>query len=272
MKNIIYGVFLLCIVGCSTKKVLMKGNVIYTFNTKVTEEGSTENVYTPHSVDTKVKDVEIVDNGSYLIIKVDPVAAEQNANSPYSECTAGSVNDANLTTWKRESIGKAYFAESSDPNGKQSLWYRDDKFVFQTASILLKIRSRISNQTYLDSFPSQVETGVNVGFLVGGKRTWNRYRTSANILGHKTDKYSLTGGAILSVGAADLSATTTRPKIVFPKKMPMVSYGAAIVVGINSINLGYAIGFDQPIGQKASTWIYEGRLWNGIIISIDLIK
>ncbi|MEJ1938069.1 hypothetical protein WDZ92_48365, partial [Nostoc sp. NIES-2111] len=146
------------------------------------------------------------------------------------------------------------------------------KFVLQTATIPLKIRSQINNAAYLDSFPSQVETGISIGFLVGNKITWNRYRTSANIFGQKTDKYSVTGGLLLSLGGTDLSTTTTRPKIQIPRKAPTISYGGSIVLGINSINIGWAFGWDNPMGKNASTWVYKGKMWNGVIVSLDLIK
>jgi hypothetical protein len=52
----------------------------------------------------------------------------------------------------------------------------------------------------------------------------------------------------------------------------MISIGEAIVFGFNNINLGYAFGWDNATGPSASSWIYKGKMWHGIILSLDLIK
>lgn len=266
MRILLFLICGLCLVGCSSKKILCKGNTVYTYSTGNVGGSPTDN-YQAYKVKKK-KEVEITDNGSYLVIKDNPASD----TSSYTPTTSGAIDVKDQAAWKRELGTKAYFAEGSNAAGRKSLWYRDDKFVLQTASIPIKIRSKITTPVYKDSFPSQVETGFNIGFLIGGKRTWNRYRTSANIFGQKTDKYSITGGLILSAGAVDLGTATTRPKIEFPRKAAMVSYGGSVVFGINSVNIGYAFGWDDPFGPNASTWLYKGKMWNGIIISLDLIK
>lgn len=268
MKKIIYTLCCFYFASCAKNKVLLKNNIVYTYSTESTPNGSAKDVYTPYRVIKSKKDVEITDNGSYLLIKGDPSSDKEH----YVDLKSADIPLKNMTSWKRELGSKSYFAEASHDTKKVSLWYRDEKFVLQTATIPVKIRSAVREPAYKDSFPSQVETGVNVGFLIGGKQTWNRYRTSANILGQKTDKYSITGGVLLSAGSVDLSTSTTRPKIEFPRKAAMMSYGGAIVLGLNSVNLGYAFGWDKPFGVGASNWIYKGKMWSGIIVSLDLIK
>ena len=253
--------------SCTTQKTLLRNQQVYSYSLG-NDPRSPQPAYTKYEV-IRPKKVTVVDNGTYLIIQDNP-AADNYHYRPMGGTVA--ITSPNIPSWKDENIGNAYFSESTDLGARSSFWYADGKFVLQTASIPLKIRSAIKDPVYKDSFPSQVETGVNIGFLIGGKKTWNRYRTSANLFGQRTDKYSLTGGLLLSTGGVDLSATTTRPKIEFGRKALVISYGGAIVLGLNSINLGYAFGWDKPIGSKGSTWLYNGRLWNGIIVSLDLIK
>lgn len=267
MKNIIFVFILVALfASCTTEKKLLKGNEVYTYGLGAAPAAPVP-AYTKYKV-IAPKKVKIVDNGTYLIIKDDPSTDPAH----YTKVNTVAFTTASIPSWKDENIGLAYFSESADNNAKSMLWYSDCKFVLQTAAIPLKIRSAVRNHAYLDSFPSQVETGFNVGFLVGGKKTWNRFRTSTNIFGQTTDKFSVTGGFLLSTGGVDLSATSTRPKIEFPRKTAMISYGGAIVFGFNSLNFGYAVGWDQAVGRKANSWLYKGKLWNGIIISIDLIK
>lgn len=267
MKLILFALLAFTFVSsCSTQKKLLKDQEVYSYSLGSNPAGPTP-TYTKYKI-ISPKKVKIVDNGTYLIIKDDPTIDSIH----YMNIGSALFTSASIPSWKDENIGFCYFSESADNAARTSLWYHDGRFVLQTATIPLKIRSAINNPLYKDSFPSQVESGFNVGFLIGGKTTWNRFRSSVNIFGQTTDKYSITGGFLISTGAVDLSATTTRPKIEFPRKSAMISYGGAIVFGINSINLGYALGWDQAIGPKASTWLYKGKLWNGIIISIDLIK
>jgi len=267
MKPLILILGLLFLISCSTKKVLLKNNIVYTYSTTTSGDGTPIDQYTPYSV-IKPKKVKITDNGDYLVINDDPASDKKH----YSAGSSKPISPNEKATWKRELGKKAYFDEKTADKNRKSLWYRDNKIVLQTATIPLKIRSQINNSAYLDSFPSQVETGVSIGFLIGNKVTWNRYRTSANIFGQKTDKYSVTGGLLLSLGGTDLSTTTTRPKIQIPRKAPTLSYGGSIVLGVNSINIGWAFGWDSPMGKNASTWVYNGKMWNGVIISLDLIK
>jgi hypothetical protein len=263
MKVILFCIFGFCIIACTSEKTLLKGNTVYTYNAAPVGGSAT---YTSYKVIARKK-VKIVDNGNYLIIQGDPSGdASHFAAGPQTVYPANSI-----TAWKTASLGNAYFSEST-AGASQVLWYRDGKFVLQTASIPVKIRSIYKDPTNVDNYPSQVETGFNIGFLTGYKFTWNRFRSTNNFLGLPTDKYSITLGGLFSVGGTDLNTNTTRPKIVIPRKTAMVSYGTAIVFGFQSFNFGYAIGWDQGIGSSAESWIYKGKLWNGVILSLDLIK
>lgn len=267
MKTFITLIAVALAIGCSPQKKLLKGDTIYVYDPGSAAAGTPVQTYTRYTV-TAPKKVKVIDNGTYLIIQDNPVSdlLHYQPSVPVPYPVSG------ITPWKVASQGLAYFTESGDAGASRFLWYQDGKVVLQSATIPIKIRSSINNQNYLDSFPSQVETGFNVGFLSGYRFSWNKYRGNANIFGQTTDKYSITVGGIFSLGATDLSATTTRPKIVFPRKTAMISYGLTTVVGINSINLGYAFGWDQAVGPKSSTWLFKGKLWNGIILSFDLIK
>lgn len=267
MKFLLIAICSLLIISCEPTKFVQKNTFVYKYKLGTSLAGSPVDSFYRYKVQ-KEKEVEITDNGNYLVIKDDP-ATDLSA---YKLIGSGTISKSEMPVWKTELGNKSYFNEGSDNNGRKSFWYRDRKFVLQPATIPVKIRSSVREPAYKDSFPSQVETGVNVGFLIGGKQTWNRYRTSSNILGQKTDKYSITAGVLLSAGSVDLSTSTTRPKIDFPRKAAMFSFGGAIVLGLNSVNLGYAFGWDKPFGTGASNWIYKGKMWNGIIVSLDLIK
>ena len=254
---------------CSTKKVLLKGQQVYSYSLGSDPAGPTW-TYTKYQL-LKGKKVKITDNGSYLIIKDDPTK-DASHYGPGAPIGLQFAMVPPPPVWKNENIGNGYFPESKDIFVKDAFWYREEKTVLQTASVPIKIRPKVHRPELLDSIPSQTETGVNIGFLVGYKVAWNKFRTSANPLGQTTAKYSVTGGGIVSVGAADLSAAATRPKIIFPRKAPMITLGGSVVFGFNNVNIGYAFGWDHAVGPSASTWLYQGKMWHGVIVSLDLIK
>jgi hypothetical protein len=44
------------------------------------------------------------------------------------------------------------------------------------------------------------------------------------------------------------------------------------MLGYNNINFGYSFGWDYATGEGHNGWLYQGQLWHGITIGIDIIK
>jgi hypothetical protein len=261
----------LLLASCSTtKKTLVKGSTLYQFSTGNDPANPTPS-YQKYIV-KEHKDVRLVDNTTYLVIN-DDLREDTISYSPTGSLTPfQKLTIFTLPGWKTSDTTIGYFFESEDSLSKQKFWYRDGKTILQAATIPIKIRSKIKTAALGDSIPSTTETGFNVGFLFGYKFSWNKFRTTPNAFGSQTAKYSITPGILLSAGAADLSTSSTRPNIVFPRKAAMITFGGSVVFGFNSVNIGYAFGWDHATGLHSSTWLYQGKMWNGIIVSLDLIK
>lgn len=266
MKN-----FILILVGvilffdCTAqKKKLMRGTRVYVYSQS--QGDVPKPLYTKYVV-TKPLKLAVVDNGSYMIIKVDPKKYLNNFKVEKKDIEI----TGNVPAWKHESKETAYFFETEDDN-KAKFWYRDGKVILQGASIPLKIRSTVDASDAFSSIPSTTETSVNIGFMGGYKFGWNKYRKDNNLFGQQTTKYSITPGIFLGTGSADLSTTLTRPVISTARKAAMISAGVSVVLGFNSFNIGYAFGWDHAVGSSAGSWVYQGIPWNGIIVSLDLIK
>lgn len=149
----------------------------------------------------------------------------------------------------------------------------DTKPVLQTLTIPIRIRPALKNASLKDSFPSQVETGVNLGIAFGWKFQLNYYKISSNSFGQKGNKISITPGIFYNIGSADLSTTNTRdPVIPIERHALMHSLGGFAMLGFNSVNLGYAFGWDFATGQGNKSWLYQGKFWYGIALALDLIK
>lgn len=270
MKNFLFLILVGLLASCS-QKMLLKGSTAYKAKT-----GNGPNPtagYQRYKVN-KSTPIKMLDNGTYVIIhpvnkwNTDDFTAQPNSTTwfPFSDASFIKWED-----WKTADTSAGYFPEEQD-SFKATFWYQDGKVILQGASIPLKIRPKIRKPELGDSIPSTTETGFNVGFLAGYKFSWNKVNKKQNIFGNQTNAVSVTPGALLSIGAADLSTSSTRPAIAFARKSPMVTIGGACVIGFNRINFGYALGFDYALGPYSSSWLYQGKMWNGLIVSLDLIK
>ncbi|MEO2051920.1 MAG: hypothetical protein ABGX00_09125 [Allomuricauda sp.] len=152
---------------------------------------------------------------------------------------------------------------------QQNFSYTETKLALQTLSIPLKFRREINDGT---SIPNQVETGVNVGFAPVIKYTFNKFDPHRKIMGKTKNQYSINSGILLNLGATDLKGASNAPGIAIDRKAATFTYGTFLMFGVNNINFGYAIGWDTVIGDGASNWVYQNRLWQGLIVALDIIK
>jgi hypothetical protein len=149
----------------------------------------------------------------------------------------------------------------------------DTKPVFQTLTIPIRIRPALKSASLKDSFPSQVETGVNLGIAFGWKFQLNYYEVSPSLFSQKGNKMSITPGIFYNIGSADLSTKNTRNPVISIERQALThTFGGFAMVGFNSVNFGYACGWDFATGQGNKSWLYQGKFWYGIALSLDLIK
>ena len=154
-----------------------------------------------------------------------------------------------------------------------NLKFFDLKPVFQTLTIPLRIRPAVKSAALKDSFPSQVETGVSLGIAFGGKFTLNYYKVKQNSFGQKGNEISVTPGVFYNIGSADLSTANTRnPVLSIERHALMHSLGGFVMLGFNTVNFGYAFGWDFATGPRNKSWVYQGKFWYGVAFALDLIK
>jgi hypothetical protein len=174
--------------------------------------------------------------------------------------------------WKPVYMNKYYFPEPDSFPDAFKLTYLDSKLVLQGLSIPLKIRPRLSGDMRLDSFPQQAETGFNPSIAFGWKFNLNIFKTEKDIFGKNLRQISFTPGWFLGTGAVDLKKANTRPMIKFERKAALISTGFFFMLGYNNINMGYSFGWDYATSTGKKDWMYQGHIWHGITIGIDIIK
>lgn len=148
--------------------------------------------------------------------------------------------------------------------------YSENKPVFQTLTIPFKIRPAQG------VFPTSVSTGFNAGFALG--YNWNRtsVRTirnskSGSMVGYRTNSISYVTSLFAGLTTVGLNSENTEMDVSVDQTVLGVSFGLVGVFKVNSLNIGPAIGVDFGTANS-DKWIYQGELWAGIVLGIDLFK
>lgn len=262
MKKILPVIYLIGMCSCAEQSRLAKHTILYHF-----PFGGGSDSVNKYKVDDK-PNVQVEERNGHLVIRF--VDDHYALASP----TAVPIRPPTGFTASMALSNEYYFAESSDKaEQKKSLTYYSRKFQLQAISVPFKFRKAIKNDPrILDSLPSQVETGFTVGFAAGEKFSLNIFNSKKNLLGSYVNRYSIYPGAFVNLGTTTLKRLTTKDAITFDQTVPLFSYGAYLMLGFNSINIGYNIGFDHPLNRAGKDWVYQGKLWQGITLGLDILK
>lgn len=288
IKIIVSVILIGCFTSCVQNKYFFKCNRFNTVKAGKRGDPITGQSSTPDTFMTFIPKKgfkgKLTEQEGYTVIE--PVA--DSLLHPYSDSTIlilHSKEDAVSYHAKIDQLKSKYFIPDvitpltleSEVNkqyqGNVVVKYFDSKPVLQTLSIPIKIRPKLNTPALKDSFPGQVSTGVNLGMAFGWKLSLNYYKPKPNFMGLKITSVSLTPGVFYGLGATSLTKDNTRnPVIEFGRSALTHSLGGFAMFGFNNINIGYAIGWDFVTGPNKSAWLYQGKVWHGIAISLDLIK
>ena len=159
--------------------------------------------------------------------------------------------------------GTSTFTES------KKLVYLSSSQVFQALTIPVKVRLETGE------YPYESEASINLGVAYGRKFTHNIYRNhyyreGGEYVNSSENRYSITPGVF--VGPAVIELTPQNSNSPNDRNVLSISYGAMLVFGINRLNVGVALGFDNAAGNSDKNWIYQNKPWIGAIITFDLIQ
>lgn len=267
-KTIVFSAFFsafFCL-SCVNKKYIYQSNTFY----EIKQDGSKNElvVYDPD------KGFKAIIKEKDDIITIKPIDSKCKIDIESGPKPVGEIVD-----WRADIVNKKYFPETdliedyfSGTSVKivNKFKYFDTKPVLQTMAIPLKIRPKISENG--NDYFVTAESKFDVGLAFGWKFNHNVFNSSKNIFGQNTNRWSLSTGLFLGGSAIDLSAGNTFPKIAVGRKTPGIAYGGFIMLGLNGVNLGYALGADNAFGEFSGDWIYQNKHWHGIILSVDVLK
>lgn len=147
--------------------------------------------------------------------------------------------------------------------------YYEHQAFLQPVTIALRFR----REAIKDTVPAQATTGFNAGIALGWKLSKIHWRPNKNAFNSQTQRYSLGGGLLFSMGAVELNEKNTRdPQLQFPRSVPVLTYGGLVTLGMGSLNLGLAAGIDRTFTEQTDGWLYQDKPWWGLVLGLDVIK
>jgi len=248
--------------GCGETKTLLKGNKLYRYKNNQSERNAgdislNDQLYV-YTLDKPLK-TKIEDKTTYYIISTTP---------PVTTSTKTLSIDTPVAS-KILLKGIVYNHENEIIKDNSSLKYLDLKFALQTLSIPLKFRKALDDGT---KYPSQVETAVNFGFAPAIKLNYNFFNPTKKVIGKALNSYGINAGLLFNLGAVELNQKLSAPLIKSDRKSAVFSYGGFLMLGINNINFGFAVGRDRVFGENGPLWVYQNKWWQGVVIALDIIK
>lgn len=121
--------------------------------------------------------------------------------------------------------------------------------------------------------PQQLNTNLNASVFVGYRTDYYRLRYNLNEINEyerKTNHYGLTFGLFSGFGSSAISPFVTSDQVTIEYDGVVWSNGVAISLGIDYLNLGVALGFDQLLDSNSSVWIYNRKPFLGLVLGVNL--
>ena len=159
---------------------------------------------------------------------------------------------------------------SSDFVTTHPLVYTDNKGVLQTFTVPFKFRPEV------DDVPSTVTAGFNAGIAYG--KQWSTTTVKAiyeqengTMQGYDKRTKSFTAAPFAGLTSVSLSESNTGGDVENDRTVLGLSAGGTGVFTFNRFNLGLAVGWDWGL-EDSSEWDYQGKMWFGLVLGLDLIK
>ena len=163
----------------------------------------------------------------------------------------------------KENLNDAYFISTD-------FKYTKNKTVFQTLTIPFKFRSANNNK------PSTVSTGFNAGIAIGYQWNYTKInpiysQNNYSMVGYDRKDVSFSLAPFFGLNSIELNVDNTNQSVLIKRNVLGISFGGAGVFAFNKFNLGLAMGFDYGL-EDSKNWDYQGVLWTGLVLGIDIIK
>ena len=139
---------------------------------------------------------------------------------------------------------------------------------FQYGALTLPAKIYLMSKS--DSLVNNIQTGVNLNFMLGFKSGYKKYYQQ---LGEKeASSYEQTWSVnfIFGISKINLSKENTTPNLKNKYSVAGFSTGLAIGHQYKNIGLYLALGFDIPMSEYGDDWNFKNKPWIGIGVGLGL--
>jgi len=122
------------------------------------------------------------------------------------------------------------------------------------------------------SLPRQVNTNFNGNVYLGYRvdRFQVHYQETPGGLKRSNHHRALTVGVFGGLGATAVNPWTTNYQITDEYDGLIFSRGLATMIGLNSLTVGVALGWDYLTDRDKSVWVYQNKPWLGLAIGLNI--
>lgn len=148
----------------------------------------------------------------------------------------------------------------------KSLKLHRHTFDIDILTIPFKIRPSVKN------FPEQLNANFSAALYLGRRRDIYQIKTAAKNLRSYTrlSGVGLGYGGFIGLGAVTMNPFVTQGKIIYEYDGMVINSGIAGVYDAKKFNIGLAVGTDFLVDKNRQDWIYQDKLWLGVLLGINL--
>ncbi|TKK71980.1 hypothetical protein FC093_02925 [Ilyomonas limi] len=122
-------------------------------------------------------------------------------------------------------------------------------------------------------FPNQFNTNLNGAAYAGYRKDIYQINYHQNRMGfynrHITH-YGISLGGFAGAGGTAITEWTTNPLLNKEYDGVVFTKGIGAIIGIDKLNFGLAIGWDNLLDKYKARWIYQHKVWYGITLGLNL--
>jgi hypothetical protein len=133
---------------------------------------------------------------------------------------------------------------------------------------LFKIRPQI--QTVL---PIQLNSNFNGNIYLGRRKDIYKIEYKINSLNkhqRQVNHFGFSGGVFLGLGNTNMNSSTTNNMVTKEYDGLIFQKGISGIIAINKLSVGLSIGFDNLLDENNKYWIYQNKMWYGLMFGLNL--
>lgn len=120
--------------------------------------------------------------------------------------------------------------------------------------------------------PRQVNTDFNGNVFLGYRQDRFKVRYDQTPIGTNKSYHhrAMTVGVFAGMGSSAVTPWTTNNQITDEYDGLVLTKGLAMMFGVNSLTVGFGIGWDRLTDRDKDKWIYQNKAWYGLTIGLNI--